>query len=347
MQSTTLGRSDLRVSAICLGTMTWGSQNSQREADAQLDFAVGEGINFFDTAEMYPTTPRRKETTGLSEEILGNWLSGRADRDRLLVATKVTGEGNKDVRDGARVTGMILRDALEESLLRLKTDCIDLYQLHWPNRGSYHFRRYWAYDPRNTRPGDMDGEIADLLGEVAKLRDEGKMREFGLSNETAWGVMKFLGIAERHGLPRPVSIQNEYSLICRIFDTDLAEIAINEQVGLLAYSPLAAGLLSGKYLDGALPAGSRMSMQAGLNGRLTEQSQAAVAAYAEVAHRHGLAPAQLAIAFCMSRPFMTAPIIGATSMEQLRLNVASARIELGEEIVADIDAVHRRFGLPM
>lgn len=347
MKTNQLGRSNIRVSAICLGTMTWGSQNSQSEADEQLDFAVGEGINFFDTAEMYPTTPRKKGTTGLTEEILGNWISGRADRDELVVATKVTGEGNKDIRDGARVTGKILRAALEESLARLKTDRVDLYQLHWPNRGSYHFRRYWAYDPRNTRPGDMEGEIADLLGEVARLREEGKLREFGLSNETAWGVMKFLGVAEKHGLPRPVSIQNEYSLICRIFDTDLAEIAVNEDIGLLAYSPLSAGLLSGKYLDGALPQGSRMSMQSGLNGRRTGKSEEAVAAYCAIAHGHGMQPAQLAIAFCMSRPFMTAPIIGATSMEQLGSNVAAKSMELDDEVLAEIDAVHRQFGMPM
>lgn len=347
MQYTTLGRSGIEVSRICLGTMTWGSQNNQVEADAQLDFATDAGVNFIDTAEMYPTTPRRRETTGLTEEILGNWLARQADRDRLVVATKVTGEGNADIRGGARVTGAMLREALEASLNRLKTDRIDLYQLHWPNRGSYHFRRYWRYDPRNTEPGDMDGEVADLLGEVAKLRDEGKLREFGLSNETAWGVMRFLAVAGRHGLPRPVSIQNEYSLLCRLFDTDLAEVAINEEVGLLAFSPLAAGLLTGKYAHGQPPEGSRGTMQETLNGRRTPRSDEAVAAYVEVATRHGLAPAQMALAFCLSRSFMTAAIIGATDMDQLRTNLGAARLQLDEAVLADIDQVHRQYGMPM
>jgi aryl-alcohol dehydrogenase-like predicted oxidoreductase len=248
MQFKPLGRTGMTVSEICLGTMTWGSQNTLDEAHAQLDYAIGEGVNFIDTAEMYPTTPRRAETTGLTEEIVGAWLKGRSDRDSLVVATKITGEGNRDVREGKRVDGAMLRAALDDSLMRLKTDRIDLYQLHWPNRGSYHFRKYWKYDPADLNSGDMDQEVADLLGAVSRLQDEGKLRAFGLSNETAWGTMKFLEASRRYDLPRVVSVQNEYSLLCRLYDLDMAEVGIQEDVGLMAFSPLAAGAMSGKYM---------------------------------------------------------------------------------------------------
>ena len=347
MRYNPLGTTDTLVSELCLGTMTWGSQNSEAEAHEQLDYAVGKGVNFFDTAEMYPTTPRRAETAGLTEQILGTWLQGRADRDRLVVATKVTGEGNKDIRGGARITGAILREALEASLMRLKTDYIDLYQLHWPNRGSYHFRKYWTWDPNNLNLGDMDGEIADMLGEVQKLQSEGKLKHFGLSNETAWGTRKWLEASERHGLPRVVSIQNEYSLICRIFDLDLAEVAVHEKVGLLAYSPLGASALSGKYADGSIPQGSRRSMQPDLNGRYTAQAEQAIVRYAEVAAKHGLDLAQMALAFCLTRPFMTSVIIGATSMKQLETNLAAVDIQLGDDVMADILEVFRDCPRPM
>ena len=347
MRYNPLGTTDTLVSELCLGTMTWGSQNSEAEAHEQLDYAVGKGVNFFDTAEMYPTTPRRAETAGLTEQILGTWLQARADRDRLVVATKVTGEGNKDIRGGARITGAILREALEASLLRLNTDYIDLYQLHWPNRGSYHFRKYWAWDPNDLNPGDMDGEIADMLGEVQKLQSEGKLKHFGLSNETAWGTRKWLEASERHSLPRVVSIQNEYSLICRIFDLDLAEVAVHEKVGLLAYSPLCASALSGKYADGSIPEGSRRSMQPDLNGRYTAQAEQAIVRYAEVAAKHGLDLAQMALAFCLTRPFMTSVIIGATSMKQLETNLAAVDIQLGDDVMADILEVFRDCPRPM
>lgn len=347
MKTRPLGRTGILVSEICLGTMTWGSQNNQSQANAQVDRAVAAGVNFIDTAEMYPTTPRSAETTGRTEEILGNWLAGRADRDKLVVATKVTGEGNMAVRDGARVTGRILREALEGSLKRLRTDHVDLYQLHWPNRGSYHFRRYWSYDPRGQVVGDMEGEVADLLGEVQKLIDEGKLRAFGLSNETSWGVMKFIEAAERNGLPRIASVQNEYSLLCRIFDADMAETCVREDVALMAFSPLAAGLLSGKYRDGNIPAGSRRAIQDQLNGRVTEQSTEAVARYCDIALRHGIAPAQMAIAFCLTRPFVTFPIIGATSMEQLETDLGAADLELSPEILKEIEAVRRDLPAPM
>lgn len=327
--------------------MTWGSQNSQAEADEQLDYAISEGVNFIDTAEMYPTTPRRAETTGLTEEICGNWLKGRVDRDKLVVATKVTGEGNKDIRDGARITGKIIRQALEGSLKRLKTSYIDLYQLHWPNRGSYHFRQYWKFDPTNLKPGKIDQEIADILGEVQSLQNEGKLREFGLSNESAWGTQKWVTIAEQQNLPRVVSIQNEYSLICRIFDLDLAEVSIMENIGLLAFSPLAAGPLSGKYIAGEVPSGSRRAQQDNLNGRYTPQSAKVIGLYAEIAKKHGLEFAQMSLAFCLTRPFMASIIIGATSMEQLRTNIAAKDIVLNEDVLDDIQAIYRDYPMPM
>lgn len=347
MKTVPLGRTGILVSQLCLGTMTWGSQNSEAEAHAQLDRAVAAGVDFIDTAEMYPTTPRLKETTGLTEKIVGSWLAGRPDRDRLVVATKCTGEGNADVRGGARVTGAILREALEGSLKRLRTDYIDLYQLHWPNRGSYHFRNYWRYDPSAQAAGDMDAEVADLLGEVSRLIEAGKMRAFGLSNESAWGTMKFLQASQRHGLPRIASVQNEYSLLCRIYDTDMAEISAREDVTLLAFSPLAAGLLSGKYVEGVVAPGTRRSMQETLNGRVTEQSTAAVAEYAAIAARHGMSLAEMAIAFTLTRPWPVIPILGATSLDQLETDLRGGTVSLGAGALAEIEAVRRRYPMPM
>jgi len=347
MKVKALGQSGLTVSEICLGSMTWGSQNSAAEGHAQLDYAVGEGVNFIDTAEMYPTTPRRAETTGLTEEILGDWLKDRADRDALVVATKITGEGNKDLRGGRRVDGAMIREALEGSLRRLKTDYVDLYQLHWPNRGSYHFRKNWTFDPTGQRPGHIDEEIVDMLSAVAGLQQEGKLRAFGLSNESAWGTMKFLEMSRRHGLPRVASIQNEYSLICRLFDLDMAEVAIHENIGLMAFSPLAAGGLSGKYLDGDIPAGSRRSMQPELNGRYVPRAEAVIALYAQVARKHGLDLAQMALAFALSRPFMTSVIVGATSMAQLKTDIAAKDVVLDDDVRADIQAVYRDNPIPI
>lgn len=347
MKKIALGRTGIEVTQICLGTMTWGSQNSEAEAHEQLDFAIDAGVNFLDTAEMYPTTPRLMETTGRTEEFIGTWLKGRKDRDRLVVATKVTGEGNPDVRDGARVTGRILREALEQSLNRLQTDYVDLYQLHWPNRGSYHFRKIWDFDPASQDVGDMEGEVEDILGAAAALIKEGKMRAFGLSNETAWGTMKFLQASERHGLPRIATMQNEYNLLCRLYDGDMAELAVREDMTLMAFSPLAAGLLTGKYSNGLIAPGTRHSLQPTLNGRATEQAAAAVKEYCGVARKHGVNPAAMAIAFCMTRPFPVSPIIGATSMAQLKTNLSADALQLSEDMLSDIEAVRRRYPMPM
>jgi aryl-alcohol dehydrogenase-like predicted oxidoreductase len=347
MKLNRLGRTEIMVSELCLGSMTWGSQNSESEAYEQLDYAIGEGANFIDTAEMYPTTPRSEETSGVSEVYIGSWLKGRSDRDKLMVATKITGEGNKHFREGKRVTGAMIREALEISLKRLQTDYVDLYQLHWPNRGSYHFRKYWTFNPDNLNPGDMDQEVADILGEVAILKQEGKLREFGLSNESAWGVMKFFEASNKYGLPRPASIQNEYNLTCRIFDLDLGEVSVLENIGLMAFSPLGAGGLTGKYLDGDTPAGSRRAMQENLNGRYVPQSENVIGLYREVARKHGLELSQMALAFCLSRPFMMSVITGATSLEQLKSNIAAKDLVLSEDVMADIQQIYRDHPLPM
>ncbi len=347
MKFNRLGQTDTMVSEICLGSMTWGSQNSEAEAHEQLDYAIDQGVNFIDSAEMYPTTPRLAETTGLTEELIGTWLKGRADRNNLIIATKITGEGNKDVRDGKRVDGALIRDALESSLKRLQTDVVDIFQLHWPNRGSYHFRKNWTFDPNNLNPGDMDQEVVDILGEVQRLCDEGKMRHFGLSNESAWGTMKFLELSRKHDLPRVVSLQNEYNLICRLFDLDLAEVSVHEDIGLMAFSPLSAGGLTGKYLGGHVPQGSRKTMQPNLNGRYVPQAEKVIALYEGVARRHNLDLAQMALAFCLTRPFMMSIIIGATSMEQLRTNIAAKDLVLNDDVMADIHAIYRDNPMPV
>jgi aryl-alcohol dehydrogenase-like predicted oxidoreductase len=343
-----LGRSDLNVSEFCLGTMTWGSQNTPEEAFAQIDLALERGINFLDTAEMYPTTPLRAETTGETERIIGEWLRRGGARDRIVLATKITGEGGKTAgRDGAPISPETLREAIEGSLRRLNTDCVDLYQLHWPNRGSYHFRRHWTFRPEGQAPG-VEEDMLAILRTIGALRDEGKLRHFGLSNESAWGAATFLKLAERENLPRVVSIQNEYNLMCRLYDLDLAELSHHEGVGLLAYSPLAAGLLTGKYEGGARPAGSREAVNGNkLGGRISEHSEPVAAEYVALARAHGLDPARMALAFCASRAFMGSVILGATTPGQLSSDIDAADLVLSDEVMAGIAAIHRRFPVPM
>lgn len=347
MQTTRLGRSDLVVSRFCLGTMTWGTQNSTEEAHAQIDYALDRGITFLDTAEMYPTTPLSAETAGETERIIGRWIARTGRRGDIVLATKITGKGNRSVgRDGAPIGPETLRAALEGSLRRLQTDHIDLYQLHWPNRGSYHFRQNWSFDA-TPQPKDQAPEMRAILETLAGFVAEGKVRAIGLSNETAWGTARFLDLAERHSLPRVASIQNEYSLLCRLFDTDLAELSHHEEVGLLAYSPLAAGLLTGKYQDGAAPQGSRGALNTTLNGRRTEWSAPAVGAYVRLAREHGLDPAQMALAFVASRPFTASVIIGATAMDQLATNIAAADLVLSPEVLDGIGTIRRDHPMPI
>ena len=347
MKKTRLGRSALEVSIYCLGSMTWGTQNTPEEAFAQIDCALDHGVNFIDTAEMYPTTPLSAETAGDTETIIGQWIERTGRRAEVILATKIVGTGNRTVRpDGKPISPESLRVALEGSLKRLKTDCIDLYQLHWPNRGSYHFRQNWDYDP-SRQPKGQRAELQAIFEALASFVAEGKVREIGLSNDTAWGTATCLELAEAHALPRVVSIQNEYSLLHRLFDLDLAELSHHEDVGLLAYSPLAAGLLTGKYEAGIIPPGSRASINAGLGGRRSLHSEPAVSAYISLARDHDLDPAQMALAWLETRPFMGSIIFGATTMEQLQTNLGGADITLSNEVIAGIEAVHRRFPMPL
>ncbi len=347
MEYVTLGRSDLRVSRFCLGTMTWGTQNTEAEAHAQIDLALDHGVNFLDTAEMYPTTPLSAATFGETERIIGAWVAKSGLRDKVAIATKIAGEGNRTAgRDGAPIGPETLRAAVDGSLGRLRCERIDLYQLHWPNRGSYHFRRAWTYEPSRQERGEPERMLA-ILETLGALQAEGKIREVGLSNETAWGTARFLGLAEAHGLPRVVTIQNEYSLLHRIFDLDLAELCWHEDVGLMAYSPLAAGLLTGKYEHGRIPAGSRASINPGLNGRINPHSGPAVTAYVRLAREHGLDPAQMALAFAASRPFMASVIVGATSLSQLSTDLGAASVTLSEATFEAIARIRRLHPMPL
>ena len=342
LQKRKLGRTGLEVTSICLGTMTWGQQNTEADGHAQLDYAIGKGINFIDTAEMY-SIPPRGETQGSTERIIGSWLRARGERDKIVLATKVSGRsGSTWLRpdgQGARLDEVNIRYAVEQSLQRLRTDYIDLYQLHWPDRpiglfgsGGTVFRGL---------PDADSIPFEDTLGALAKLVEAGKVRHVGLSNETAWGVSRFLHLAETGRGPRVASIQNAYSLINRTFEIGLAEMALREDVGLLAYSPLAQGYLTGKYQGGARPPGARSTLFD--RGQRYEKpgAEAAIDAYLALARDHGLDPAHLALAFVTTRPFVTSNIIGATTMEQLKADLASVHTVITPEIEDRIDAIHQ------
>lgn len=349
MEYKNLGRSDIKVSALCLGSMTWGTQNTEAEGHSQIDIALAHGINFIDTAEMYPTTPLGLDTQGKTEEIIGSWIAKSGRRSDVVIATKIVGGGSSVVRErgGADISPTTIREAVETSLKRLQTDYIDLYQFHWPNRGSYHFRKYWTFDPSGQDRAKTRDHIAECLKTIGDLVSEGKIREFGTSNESCWGVSQFLEISEAENLPRMVSIQNEYSLLCRIFDLDLAELSVNEDVGLLAFSPLSAGILTGKYQGDVTPAGSRRTFSQDLGGRLTAKVYPAVDAYLAVAKNHGLDPSQLALAFCMTRPFMASVIFGATSNAQLENSLKASELILSQEVLDDIQSVYRKHPMPI
>lgn len=346
MQMKPLGRTGIMVTDLCLGTMTWGTQTTEPEGHAQIDAALDAGINFVDTAEMYPVTPISAETVGATEAIIGTWLAKTGRRADMVLATKVTGANGGFCRDGAPISGAEITRALEGSLRRLQTDWIDLYQLHWPNRGSYCFRQNWTYDPSGQDRAATVQHMEDVLGTLQRHVEAGRIRHVGLSNETAWGTMMWLRVAEANGWPRMQSIQNEYSLLHRLFDTDMAEVAANEQVGCLAYSPLAAGLLSGKYAAGAVPDGSRASINGDLGGRMTPRVHGAVAAYGDIAARHGLDPVQMALAFARSRPFMTSVIFGATTQAQLDRILGAIGVDLSAAVLAEIDAAHKAHPMP-
>lgn len=347
MKKNALGRTDLMVSEMCLGTMTWGTQTDQDDAHAQIDMALEHGVNFLDTAEMYPVTPIRAETVGRTEEIVGNWIAKSGRRGDVVVATKITGGNGGFCRDGEPISGDAVVRALEGSLKRLQTDSIDLYQLHWPNRGSYAFRQNWDFNPFKQNSAETRAHMEDVLEALSRQVEAGKIGHIGLSNESAWGTMSWLHLAEKMGAPRVVSIQNEYSLLFRLFDTDMAELTAHEQVGLLCYSPLATGLLTGKYRDGACPEGSRMSIgNASLGARATPRAHAAVEAYMELAASHDLDPVHMALAFCRSRPFMTSTICGATTTAQLQRIMAGNDLVLSDAILKEIGALHRAHPMP-
>ena len=311
MKMKPLGRTGMMVSELCLGSMTWGTQNTAAEGHAQIDKALERGVNFIDTAEMYPVNPISAETAGRTEEIIGQWNAASGKRNQVILATKHSGEGMRYIRDGAEISAKSIPGAIEGSLKRLQTDYIDLYQFHWPNRGSYMFRQNWRYDPSSQDRAETIAHMEETLDALQREVDRGKIRAFGLSNESAWGTAQWLRIAEERGLPRVASIQNEYSLMCRLYDTDLAELSVNEDVGLLAFSPLAAGFLTGKYQGGAVPEGSRMSLVSNLGGRKTDRAFAAVDAYLAVADKHGLHRCRLTLLRSRQRSRTPGPHLAA------------------------------------
>jgi aryl-alcohol dehydrogenase-like predicted oxidoreductase len=348
MQYKKLGNTGINVSLIALGTMTWGEQNSEAEAHSQLDLALERGVNMIDTAEMYPVPPQA-ETQGRTETYIGTWLKARPGaRDKIILATKVAGPARQEARPSHLRGGQARHDranieaALHDSLKRLQTDHVDLYQLHWPDRTTNYFGElgYRHVDNEDTVPIQ---ETLTVLGDLVKA---GKVRHIGLSNETPWGVHEFLRQSEIAGLPRVVSIQNPYNLLNRSFEIGLAEFALREQVGLLAYSPLAFGALSGKYLNGQNPPGARLTLWERFSRYKGGIAETAITAYVDIARQHGLSPAQLALAYVNSRPFLTSNIIGATNLEQLEENIASVDVRLEQAVVDKIEAVHAQHPNP-
>lgn len=340
MEYRPLGKTDIKVSKICLGTMTFGEQNTEAEAHQQLDYAFEQGINFIDAAEMYPV-PINAETQGRTEQYIGTWLKKRSDRDKIILASKVAGPGRKEalghLRDGPRLSREHVLQACDASLKRLQADYIDLYQVHWPSRSTNYFGQLGYRYGKDHHPETIEATLR-ALGELVAA---GKVRQIGLSNETPWGVAEYLSLAKEFNLPRIVSVQNPYSLLNRSYEVGLAEFAHRSSVGLLAYSPLGFGVLSGKYVNGQCPEGTRLTRWGQYFTRYThEHAQKTTQQYVELAQKHGLDPAQMALAYVNSRPFLTANIIGATSMEQLRSNIASADLVLSDEVLKGIEAIH-------
>lgn len=336
--------SSLEVSALGLGTMTFGEQNSEAEAHLQLDYAVNQGINLIDVAEMYPVPPR-PETQGLTEIYVGNWLHKRGNREKLVIASKVSGPSrNSDsgIRPEQCLDRKNIRAALDASLKRLQTDYLDLYQVHWPQRATNCFGKL-GYTWTENKPAVT---LLETLEALTELQRAGKIRYIGVSNETAWGVMRYLNLAEKHDLPRIVTIQNPYSLLNRSFEVGLAEVSQYEGVELLAYSCLAFGTLTGKYLNGARPAGARNTLFSRFTRYSSEQAEQAVAAYVDVAKRHNLDPAQMALAFVRQQAFVASTLLGATSIEQLATNIGSYNLTLSEDVLAELEAVHKRYTYP-
>ena len=339
-----LGNTDLKVSTICLGTMTWGEQNNQKEAFEQMDYAMNQGINFFDTAEMY-AVPSTEKTFGKTEIIIGNWFKERNNRKKVILATKVSGPGLSWIRGGdLQYTKENISSALLGSLERLQTDYIDLYQLHWPERNTNYFGKLgYKHQTEEKKWNDFES----ILRTLKKFVDEGKIRYIGLSNESAWGLSKFLELSKSQNLPRIMSVQNPYNLLNRTYEIGLAEISIREQSGLLAYSPLASGVLSGKYRNNQKPKGSRLQLFGDYFPRYAgKSSNLAVEEYFKIAKKHKISLAQLSLAFVGQQSFVTSNIIGATTMKQLEENIGSTNIKLSSEIIDEINSVHKNNSNP-
>ena len=349
MKVKTLGSSNIEVSEVCLGSMTWGTQNNQQEANAQIEFALEHGVNFIDTAEMYAVPPK-PETYGTTETIIGRWLVDNASRrDECVLATKIAGNGLPWIREGKDITAEAVKRSIDDSLTRLQTDYIDLYQLHWPNRTSPHFAKHW---PGMLTFSEVDATaheagMYDILCALDDAIQAGKIREFGLSDDTPWGINTYIKLAKQHGLPRPVSIQNEFSLLHTKDWPYLIENCVHEQVAYLPWSPLAGGVLSGKYIDGARPEGARWSKAQRLGlFRDTEQVNAAVKQLAQLAADHQMTTAQLALAWCAQVDGVTSTIIGATNLQQLEDNIAAFGIGLSDELLDEIGKLLRAYPLP-
>lgn len=341
MKTRELGRTGISVSEICLGTMTWGEQNTQDDAFEQMDYAVSRGINFFDTAEMYPVPPV-PETQGKTEEYIGEWFRQSGKRKEIVLASKATGPGHQHVREGKPLGRSGILSAIEGSLARLQTDYIDLYQIHWPNRATNFFGKLGYQHGAD----DAERDLHEILETLSELFNIGVVKAIGISNETPWGLMSYLNLAEQYGLPRIASIQNPYSLLNRTFEIGLAEMAIREDVGLLAYSPMAFGMLSGKYRNGARPVDGRITLFERFQRYSNPQAVAASEAYVALAERHQLSPAQMALAFVTGQSFLTSNIIGATTMLQLKENIDSSELQLSDDVMKEIEAIHQRIPNP-
>ena len=337
-----LGNTDLEVSTICLGTMTWGEQNTQREGFEQMDYALDQGVNFWDTAELYAVPPKA-ETFGHTETIIGNWFEKNKKRDKVILATKVAGPSRKYLRNGENsFVGKNLDQAINDSLRRLKTDYIDLYQLHWPERNVNNFGKLGYTHKENSW-----NEFEDVLEHLKKYIESGKIRYVGLSNETPWGVMKYLKLSKDKNLPRMMSIQNPYSLLNRSYEVGLAEISIREKIGCLAYSPLASGYLSGKYRNGNFPKGSRMERDFDFWTRYRKPNvDKVVEEYFKISKKYDLDISQMSIKFCEVQDFMTSVIIGATTMEQLKTDIESVKVKLDENVIKEINEIQKIYPNP-
>ena len=344
MEYNKLGQTDIEVSRICLGTMPWGEQNTEADAHDQLDYSLDNEVNFIDTAEIY-AVPTKAETQGLTESYIGNWLSKRKDRDKIILASKVAAKAEwlPYIRGGQiKLDKKNIVQALEDSLRRLKTDYIDLYQMHWPDRDTNFFGKLAYY-----HAPEKDGiPIAETLAVLDELVKQGKIRAIGISNETPWGCAEYLRISREKELPRIVSIQNPYNLLNRTFEIGISEFSHREQVGLLAYSPLAFGALSGKYLNNQKPEGARLTLFERFNRYLNPQATNATEAYVNLAKKNDLDPSQMALSYVSSRPFLTSNIIGATSMEQLKMDIESINIELSDDVIKDIESIHEKIPNP-